>query len=321
MAKRNNPQLPQSNEIHRQFPPTRFTRAARSIPNTCSIRHPRFYSGLLHQHNNDNLQCHRNNCHRTSRWCLSFRLRYQRNCLRSSPGSSNNLHNDNPWLRFSNRIHNSCRWYRRNRNHQSNNRYDLNNFNYVRLQQIITTASVASISLVATIPSITYAQTEQTAIANPVATSTGQVSNQAVQINQGGYSKNSFGVGHTCQGPTLVLTPFFMGNESLPYQGDYFRGQNYGAQFSVSMPLDAQPLKLCKQLAQRKIDQINIDMAFVRFRECSALLSKGLTIHPSSPFYPICSDIIPLSASASPSNASDQNLTPVPLPDGPPYKP
>ena len=61
------------------------------------------------------------------------------------------------------------------------------------------------------------------ATANPVATSSGSVTNQAIQVLQGPYITNTYGNGIQCQGPTLNLTPFVTRSHSysLPYE-DYF---------------------------------------------------------------------------------------------------
>ena len=50
-----------------------------------------------------------------------------------------------------------------------------------------------------------------TVIANPQASSTGSVTNSAVQINQGSYSTQGLGTGHFCNSGTVVFTPFYLG--------------------------------------------------------------------------------------------------------------
>ena len=46
------------------------------------------------------------------------------------------------------------------------------------------------------------------ATANPIANSSGSVTNQAIQVLQGPYITNTYGNGISCQGPTLNITPF-----------------------------------------------------------------------------------------------------------------
>ena len=50
------------------------------------------------------------------------------------------------------------------------------------------------------------------ATANPVANSSGSVTNQAIQVLQGPYITNTYGNGIQCQGPTMNITPFLTGN-------------------------------------------------------------------------------------------------------------
>ena len=61
------------------------------------------------------------------------------------------------------------------------------------------------------------------ATANPVANSSGSVTNQAIQVLQGPYITNTYGNGISCQGPTRNFTPFVTGNGSWtkPYEGYY----------------------------------------------------------------------------------------------------
>ena len=61
------------------------------------------------------------------------------------------------------------------------------------------------------------------ATANPVANSSGSVTNQAIQVLQGPYITNTYGNGVQCQGPTMNVTPFFTGNVAIkrPYESYY----------------------------------------------------------------------------------------------------
>jgi len=61
------------------------------------------------------------------------------------------------------------------------------------------------------------------ATANPVANSSGSVTNQAIQVLQGPYITNTYGGGVQCQGPTLNFTPFLTGLHSFktPYEEYY----------------------------------------------------------------------------------------------------
>ena len=74
------------------------------------------------------------------------------------------------------------------------------------------------------------------ATANPVANSSGSVTNQAIQVLQGPYITNTYGGGIQCQGPTMNFTPYVTGSYSMarpwePYYNDpvYDVTDNFGA--------------------------------------------------------------------------------------------
>ena len=127
------------------------------------------------------------------------------------------------------------------------------------------------------------------ATANPVANSSGSVTNQAIQVLQGPYITNTYGGGIQCQGPTMNVTPFATGNMAIkrPYEafwddpvynnvdannddvpdnpGEilYFKptrtGQkdshtiSIGVSATWSKPLDKNLQKLCKEAASTQI--------------------------------------------------------------------
>jgi len=128
------------------------------------------------------------------------------------------------------------------------------------------------------------------ATANPIANSSGSVTNQAIQVLQGPYITNTYGNGIQCQGPTMNLTPYVNGSVSYkkPFESMYLdpvynnadndddnipdnpgqilyeiptrTGQkdNYtlSAGFSAtwSKPLDKELQAQCKEAAQSNID-------------------------------------------------------------------
>ena len=65
------------------------------------------------------------------------------------------------------------------------------------------------------------------ATANPIANSSGSVTNQAIQVLQGPYITNTYGNGISCQGPTLNVTPFITRGHSTqdPFERTYFEPQ------------------------------------------------------------------------------------------------
>ncbi|MDB4348827.1 hypothetical protein OAA64_00720 [bacterium] len=65
------------------------------------------------------------------------------------------------------------------------------------------------------------------ATANPIANSSGSVTNQAIQVLQGPYITNQYGNGIACQGPTANITPFITHarNEKDPFETHYMEPQ------------------------------------------------------------------------------------------------
>ena len=135
------------------------------------------------------------------------------------------------------------------------------------------------------------------ATANPVANSSGSVTNQAIQVLQGPYITNTYGNGIQCQGPTLNITPFATGNIAVkrPYESYYMdpvynnvdadnndvpdnpgeilyykptrTGQKDSSTLSIgvsatwSKPLDKKLQEQCKQAAEANIALMNQSVA------------------------------------------------------------
>ena len=61
------------------------------------------------------------------------------------------------------------------------------------------------------------------ATANPIANSSGSVTNQAIQVLQGPYITNTYGGQISCQGPTMNVTPYITGTGSFkrPFETYY----------------------------------------------------------------------------------------------------
>ena len=92
-----------------------------------------------------------------------------------------------------------------------------------RLQQLIALCLVGT-----TTPTFASDVGGVSATANPVANSSGSVTNQAIQVLQGPYITNTYGNGIQCQGPTMNVTPFLTGNIAIkrPYE-DYYMDPVY----------------------------------------------------------------------------------------------
>ncbi len=148
---------------------------------------------------------------------------------------------------------------------------------------------------------------------NPVAAATGNVTNQAVQFqNNGAPSRQMFGANSSCNGSTMTFSPFYMGNDTIPYEHDgYVRSNNFGAQVSFSVPLDGGMIELCKQIARRHEEKMRLNYEMVRALKCTEIMKAGFTFRPGSRVEVLCHDIVPivsLSNDRSPSesvNSSD----------------
>ena len=130
------------------------------------------------------------------------------------------------------------------------------------------------------------------ATANPIANSSGSVTNQAIQVLQGPYITNTYGSGIQCQGATMNITPYMTGGMAFkrPYEAYYDEpvydvhdadddGQidnpgnilyymptrtNQSDSYNVSLglsatwsrPLDKKLQEQCKEAAQASINQM-----------------------------------------------------------------
>ena len=143
-----------------------------------------------------------------------------------------------------------------------------------------------------------------TAIANPVATSSGSVTNSAIQVLNGPYITNSFGQGVQCQSSTLTITPFV--TTSMSGQGylldpayDNSWTFNPGISATVSVPLDREAVDLCKRAAAASAARIEteeakarLDFELVRLLRCGQAVQQGIYFHPDSPYASVCSDVV-----------------------------
>jgi hypothetical protein len=161
------------------------------------------------------------------------------------------------------------------------------------------------------LPSNALAQSapQNTNIAGPSASATGNVTNQAVQVLQGPYSTNAYGSGVVCQGPTLSVQTFAMGNNNYNWDPDsYITGsRNMGVTLGVNVPLDGSGIELCKERARTEIarqqaeaDKARLDFELVRLLKCGEAMRMGVRFHPDSPYAGICADIMVIQPPAAP---------------------
>ena len=174
-----------------------------------------------------------------------------------------------------------------------NNTEDYRNTKCHKHNQHILKLIALSLTLGTASPSFATDVGGVSATANPIANSSGSVTNQAIQVLQGPYITNQYGNGIACQGPTMNLTPYANGNvtykkpfesifmdpvfnnadsdgDSIPdnpgqilYEIPTRTGQkdNYtlslGFSATWSRPLDKKLQEQCKQAAQANIDYMN----------------------------------------------------------------
>lgn len=147
-----------------------------------------------------------------------------------------------------------------------------------------------------------YAESPQnTNIAGPTASATGNVTNQAVQVLQGPYPITTFGMGVSCPGPALTVAPFVTGNlnnntDPFSYQSNSASG---GFTVGFSTPLNGTITETCLEAArttiarnQAEADKARLDFELVRALRCGEMKRNGIHFHPDSPYHSICADII-----------------------------
>lgn len=131
---------------------------------------------------------------------------------------------------------------------------------------------------------------------NPVAAATGNVTNQAVQFqNNGAPSRQYFAANNSCNGTTMQFSPFYMGNDTIPYENTgYVRSNNYGVQLNFSVPLDGGMVETCKAIARKHEQKMRLDYELVRALKCTEILKSGFTFRPGSRVEMLCNDIVPI---------------------------
>ena len=101
-----------------------------------------------------------------------------------------------------------------NDNYTKRNRYNVNLHTIAkRLCLILASTVVSTPAYAADVGGVS-------ATANPIANSSGSVTNQAIQVLQGPYITNQYGNGIACQGPTMNVTPYITGtgNFKRPFE-------------------------------------------------------------------------------------------------------
>ncbi len=133
---------------------------------------------------------------------------------------------------------------------------------------------------------------------NPVAAATGNVTNQAVQFqNNGAPSRQYFASNVSCNGPTMQLSPFYMGNDTIPRDpSGYVTSNNWGMQVNFSVPLDYSMTELCKSIARKHEQKLRLDYELVRALKCTEIMKAGFQFRPGSRVEVLCHDVVPIVA-------------------------
>jgi hypothetical protein len=180
---------------------------------------------------------------------------------------------------------------------QKNNRRFSNKLNIC----LYTVTGILLLSLVGPTRGKAQQAPSNTNIAGPSASATGNVTNQAVQVLQGPYALNTYGGGVSCQGPTMSVAPFVLGNTNASQDPQSFQtySGNAGISLGFNFPLDGSLQELCKARArveisrqQAEADKARLDFELVRLLKCGEAIKSGITFHPESPYAKICADIV-----------------------------
>jgi hypothetical protein len=124
------------------------------------------------------------------------------------------------------------------------------------------------------------------------------VTNQAVQIqNNGAPSRQYMFPNNSCNGTTMTLTPFVMGNNTTPTdRHSRVTTANWGFQVGFAIPLDGGMTELCKSLAREHKDKMRLDYELTRAIKCSEIMKNGFMLRPGTRVAHMCSDVIPITA-------------------------
>ena len=150
-------------------------------------------------------------------------------------------------------------------------------------------------------PAFAESAPQNTNIAGPSASATGNVTNQAVQVLQGPYPTTTFGMGVSCPGPALTIAPFVTGNLNNNTDPFSYQSNSAGAGFTVgfSTPLNGTITETCLDAArtaiernQAEADKARLDFELVRALRCGQMMQSGIRFHPQSPYAKVCADII-----------------------------
>ena len=103
-----------------------------------------------------------------------------------------------------------------------------------RILRTTTATLIGSLSILSGSPVLAESVGGVSATANPIANSSGSVTNQAIQVLQGPYVTNTYGNQISCQGPTANFTPYIQYSNSWkdPFERTYMAPQYNNTDFT-----------------------------------------------------------------------------------------
>ena len=133
------------------------------------------------------------------------------------------LHNDNRRWRLSIQRKLSRAWPFKSHNNTENDNYKFSHRHNFNLYTIAKKLCLLLATTAVSIPAYAADVGGVSATANPIANSSGSVTNQAIQVLQGPYITNTYGGGIQCQGATMNVTPYITGtgNFRRPFEHTY----------------------------------------------------------------------------------------------------
>lgn len=161
-----------------------------------------------------------------------------------------------------------------------------------------TIRNYLAVCLLSVSPAFAYEEPKVQNTSSPVAAATGNVTNQAVQFqNNGAPSRQYFASNVSCNGPTMQLSPFYMGNDTIPREpSGYVTSNNWGMQVNFSVPLDFSMIALCKNIAKKHEQKLRLDYELVRALKCTEIMKAGFQFRPGSRVEVLCHDVVPIVA-------------------------
>ena len=170
---------------------------------------------------NNNKQCNRESSRRNRRNSNKFRNWIELQQLQ--------LHNNRPWKSIPIYDHVPRSWGHKSDCNPEGYRGTKRNGYYKYLYPVIGLLVASPVSA-ADVGGVS-------ATANPIANSSGSVTNQAIQVLQGPYITNTYGGGISCQGPTMNFTPYITHarNDKEPFETYYMEPQYDNRDFEGRM--------------------------------------------------------------------------------------